>query len=271
MCKTATCLFGITLLIGQAFAQSAPKPTDASAPPPSATTPTDNAAKDTVYKNDALGIVFRYPADLVPADAKTIADRGHKIIYGNDPESDPEHVQSEKCTIPLLTAGIPETAGPTTGTVTISLGENGKPHVNIEPAPNGLIMLTELDRSCLPKKISTNDALGNMASTAQKIPGMKPVDKQMWYEVDKHKIHFSAAYGRLSAQQLGGKKVDAEQVLVATLSVESNGHLLMWMIMANSEELFNRLLASKVQFGSGPVLPLFPLTIGNGPPVKLVP
>ena len=268
MSKIAVCSLGITLLLGQVFAQDQAKPADHETPP-AAKTPTVNSAKDIVYKNDALGITFSYPNDLVLADTKRVADRGHQAIYGNDPASDPEHVQSEKCMVPLLTAEIPEAAGPTLGNITI--GEKGKPYVNIEPAPNGLIMLAELDRSCLPKKISTNDALGNMASTAQKIPGMKPIDQQMWYELDKHKVHFSAAYGRLSAQQLGGRKADAEEVAVATLSVESNKHLVLWMIMANSEELFNRLLSSKVQFGSGPMLPLFPLTIGEGPPVKLVP
>ncbi|MGA1981999.1 MAG: hypothetical protein ABSG84_05970 [Acidobacteriaceae bacterium] len=245
------------------------KPAEATvAQSPTATIP-ENPGKDTVYKNDTLGIVFQYPSDLVPADAKAIADRGHRAIYGNDPESDPEHVKSEKCMIPLLVAETPESNGPTTGTFTI--GEKGKPYVNIELPPSGLIMLTEMDRSCLPKKMSTNDALGNMASTAQKLPGMKPIDQQMWYDVDKHKVHFSASYGQISPQRLGGKKVQAEDSAVATISVEVNGHLLLWMIMANSEDLFNKLLASKVQFGSGPVLPLFPLTVGNGPPVKLVP
>lgn len=264
MCKTATCLFGITLLIGSMFAQDAPKPAGTSTPPPAATKAPDDAAKEAVYRNDGLGIAFFYPSDLVLGDAKTVADRGHRAIYGNEPESDPEHVQSEKCMHYLMMADVPEGTAP----ATLTLGEKGKPYVNIEPPPNGSIMLAEVDRSCLPKKISTNDALGNMASMAQKIPGMKPIDKQIWYEVDKHKVHCSASYGRMSA---GGKKVADEESAVATISVESNGHLVLWMIMANSEALFNRLLASKVQFGSEPVLPLFPLTIGNGPPVKLVP
>jgi hypothetical protein len=271
MGKNTICLLGMTLLVGQAFAQGTPKPTDATAQTVATAKASADVAKDAVYRNDGGELAFFYPSDLVLGDANAVADRGHRAIYGNEPESDPEHTKSEKCMHFLMMADLPEAASPTT----LTLGESGKSPVQIVPSPSGSILLAEIDRTCLPKKMSskdTNDALGNMASIAQKMPGMTPIDQQMWYEVDKHKVHFSAAHGRLSSNPQGGRKIEsAEEQAVATLSVENNGHYVMWMIMSNDLATFNRLLASKVQFGGGPVVLLYPFTIGNGPPMKLVP
>ncbi len=216
------------------------------------------------FHDEGLQLSFTYPQQLVPQDAATfreVMERGHREHYKTEPESDPEHLQAEKCMHVLLYATTPD---PIDGEITIG-GKDNHSAVSVNLPPTGTIMIAEFDQSCVPRATKENDILGQMASISGQLPGLKPIDQQMWYEVDKHKIHFLAAQGAFSDDKA------STPVGVATASTNVHGRFLMWMFMSNDLPTLNRLMSSTVQFGNHPAAPFVPFTLGTGEPMKLVP
>lgn len=188
-------------------------------------------------------------------------ERGHREHYKTEPESDPEHQQADKCMHVLLYATTPNS---TSGETPVN-SKNNDPPVTVKITPTDIIMIAELDPSCIPPGTKENDVLGQLASTSGQIPGLKPIDQQMWYEIDKHKIHFLAAQGAFSDDK------SAVPVAVVTASTNVHGRFLVWMFTSNDLPTLNRLLSSTVEFDDHPAAPFVPFTLGNGEPLTLVP
>jgi len=92
---------------------------------------------------------------------------------------------------------------------------------------------------------------------------MEMIDKPVWYEVQKQKVHIAIAQGRPIAK--ASKEKADEPILMAVLDVNFDGHILCWMITSNDMSFFNSLLHGKVDFGTGTSQSLFPLELGTGP------
>ena len=206
------------------------------------------------YSNTDLHLIFMYPKELKPEDAHAIANRGHIAFYGTQPESDPEHVESEACDKVLLMVGK---EGDHKKAVVTIWGGGKAP--SIKPDPTASIVLFEIDKRCVPPKIlkKPDNALAGLALQATQIRGMTPIDQPVWYKIDGHKIHFASAQGRPLSKD--GKQLSSVRQIIGGFAVELNGHLLFWMLQSDNVEYFNRLLDSKVDFGRGAPQALFPV------------
>jgi len=223
-----------------------------SSPPETSKDATQDKSSGT-YTNTELHLTFSYPQELQPEDAHAIAERGHIAMYGTQPETDPEHVESEACDKVLLMVG--KEGDPKRAEITIPGGGKAP---SVEPDPTASILLIEIDNSCIPPKIlkKPDNALAGLALQTTQIPGMTQIDQPVWYEIQGHKIHFAAAQGRPLSED--GKQLSPDRQIVAGFAIELNGHILFWMLQSDNIDFFNRLLDSKVDFGSGTPQALFP-------------
>lgn len=237
---------------------------DAAEPQPSPTptiTVSVPSATSTAYRNQDLQFVYRYPAPLKQQAVGSFQEamqRGHRETFTAD-ALDPESAQTERCMHVLFYArtqhGAPEPRTP-----------HHHPAATPPAAAKGMVTVGEFDKGCVPEGLEPNDALISIAAMPGQLPGFQPIDQQMWYELDKHKIHFLAAQGNFP-----GEGEPTRPMVVAVASVEVHDHLLFWMFMADNMPLLNQLLNSQVQFDSGRAEPLFPMAIGDGTPVKPAP
>jgi hypothetical protein len=248
-------LAAILILLGPLTLSASAQGTSSAAPPLIAPPVAALNQTSETYSNTDLHLTFSYPSEMRPEDAHAIADAGHIAMYGTQPETDPEHAKSEACDKVLLMVG--KESDPKKREVTITDGKS-KPSVEVKPDPGGSISLFEIDSSCLPPKAlkDMDNALAGLALTATEIPGMKPIDKPVWYEIQGHKVHFAAATGSPVAKD--NKTISPDPQIIAGFAVNMNGHILYWMLQSNDIDFFNHLLDSKVDFGSGTPQVLFP-------------
>jgi hypothetical protein len=223
--------------------------------PPVGTTNVVPSGSNGTYINSELHLTFSYPPELQPEDAQAIAERGHIAMYGTQPEADPEHAESEACDKVLLMVG--KESDPKKEEVTVSAGKT-KPSIQMKPDPGGSIALFEIDSSCVPPKSlkKIDNVLAGLALVITRVPGMKPIDKPVWYDIQDHKVHFAAADGYPLSK--GNKTLSSDPQIIAGFAVEVNSHILLWMLQSNDIDFFNHLLDSKVDFGSGVPQVLFP-------------
>jgi len=254
---------GLCVLLCPAITSQVPA---AKVEPPAAVVPPSGTASSStsVFHSDSLQMTFRYPKDLEQQTAATfreVMERGHREHYKTDPKSDPEHQEADKCMHVLLYARTSDSSKPE---ITIHGKDNGST-ISLQQTPMGVIMIAEFDPSCIPHGTKENDILGQLASISGQLPGLKPIDQQMWYEVDKHKVHFLAAQGTFSDDKTG------TPVGIATASVNVHGHFMLWMFMSDDLTTLDRIMASTIQFDDHPATPFVPFTLGTGEPIKLVP
>jgi hypothetical protein len=249
-------------MIGQdSGVPAAATPSGQSEPPPSLET----------YRNDVVRFALSYPSGLKVDDAKTlqeVIERGHRATFGNDPQTDPDHEQALKCTHVFLSASIPEQGAPTFE-ITDS---NHSPPIQTTLTTEASIFVAEIDRSCLPGGASDEQILQSMAATPLQFPGFKVLNPQMWYEVDKHRVHLGSASGIVGRKPNNQQaSTESEQIAVAAASFAQNKHLVVVMLTTNNPSTMHLLMQSLIQFGNDKPTPLMPFAIGNGVPVKLVP
>ena len=221
--------------------------------PPAAVPPVAaSSLSPAIYANADLHLTFAYPRELKPADAHAVGERGHIALYGNQPDSDPEHVKSEACDKVLLY--VSKESDQSKAEITIPNGGKG---ISVKPDPGGSILVVDLDRKCIPQKFlkKVDDLLGPLALQMTTIPGLTPIDQPLWYEIQGHRFHFSAAQGRPIAKD---KKQPPYPVIMAGFAAEVNSHILVWMLESNDIDFFNRLLDSTVDLGAGAPTKLFP-------------
>jgi hypothetical protein len=209
----------------------------------------------TSYVNADMGFSFRYPAEFksrTVQDLHTIMERGHKDAFGTDPESDPEHIQAEKCMRPLLyaTPGAAEPAKNTTEAV--------------DETPDTILVL-DFDRTCVPKKLKGDKALTQLAGTLLHMPGMSQLVPQTWFEAGGGiRIHSGMAGGMLSAPASGTAAAQAP-AYIAAAAFEQKGH---WIVVAyfngtRDDGKHAAFAYTSVSFEDGKPVLLFPFLLGN--------
>lgn len=203
-----------------------------------------------VYKNPALHLIFSYPAELTPRDTATVAAGGRRMIYGGDPETDADHPRPNECARVLL-----------------ALGEEGAARQagaeSIGGATWARVGLFEVDVRCLPaqalrtRKVM-DAALTNLVQQGTTEMGMMPIEQALFYQMQGQRMHFCAAQG--TPVTMGDVQSGEEQVIGAA-AVAVNGHVLSWVLETNDSALFNRLLGSQVDLGTGKAERLFPARV----------
>jgi hypothetical protein len=203
-------------------------------------------------------------------DAKSLREaieRGHRVSFGTDPQTDPEHQRVEKCIHVLLSATLPEKDAQTVKMT----DTNHSPPIEINVLAEASIFVAEMDRSCLPSGASDDQILSSIAATPTQLSGFKAANPQMWYDVDKHKIHLGSAYGeRLKDPGNGKVSTESELIAVDVAGFVEQKHLFMVMLTANNPATMHLLMQSLIQFGKHQPTALMPFAIGNGMPINLV-
>ena len=232
-------------------------------------------ASSALYRNELLQLSYRYPAELKQQTVNSFQeamDRGHRRHLLTAPGSDGDGVLTASCIHVLFSAKTtePSIAAPSIAAPPLAAPPATARHRAAETAtaaapPVGLLIVSEFEPGCAPTGVSPSEMLGSLASMPSQIPGFQIIGDQMWYELDKHKVHFSSAQGSFASEQ------HPSPFLVGVASVEVHGHMLFWLFLADDTAMFNHLLSSQVQFDSGPKAPLMPLTLGYGEAVKLLP
>ncbi len=187
-----------------------------------------------------LHLTFSYPAELTPLDPKAATALGQRILYGEDGASDAKTIKSgEGCTKMLL-----------------AVGEDGKVMAQLS--------LFEIDLSCVPPKAAKNrklmdQVLRGLASQGNEVLGMTPLDDPVGFLLEGHHAFFAASQGTPVSS---GALQNGEAQVTATVAVAVEGQdklpkILAWHVVSSDSALFNRLLASPVDLGTGQAQPLF--------------
>lgn len=187
------------------------------------------------YTDAALHVTFWYPEELTAQDARAIAGVGHPVTFGEEDDSGPR--KADTCSRVLLAVGRPART-PGSGAAADMLAS---------------ISLVDTDPSCVPPpaekdRKKMDKVLGELTRSATMIFGMMPIEQPLGYEIDGNHVHFAAAQGQ-PVTKTDLQTADAEYIGAVAVAVQ--GHILRWTLQATDLDLFNRLLASRVDFGSG--------------------
>lgn len=186
------------------------------------------------YTNPELSLTFAYPAELQPLASSSVASEGRRLIYGEDTTSDSAGSKLPACMTPLLAVGTGAAAESSAG-AEVS------------------IALFEVDARCLPAKALKNQKamdkfLENETQQGVTLFGLAPIEDPKFYLIEGHRMYFASAQGTpVTATDVQ----TARPELIAAVACSINGHVVSWMLEADSLEAFNRLLTSQVDFGAG--------------------
>ena len=229
-----------------------------------------DAVKTTTYNSDTLNLRFTYPSYMHQRDAAEAMQSGHLAIFGSSGVNDPEHLQVVKCLHPALLLNTPNDAASQQQVRSEHQNADGSTTVVTHAAaPEATVLLAELDPTCLTpeQQAKAEDLLAAISQTIAHLPGMSPIGKPLWYKVGRQKIHMAASQGHL---QMAGQ-TSAGAVGMTAFSTNWENHFLIWFFESNNVALMNRLTKSVVAFGRETPAPLFPASIGQGPPIDAVP
>jgi hypothetical protein len=189
-----------------------------------------------VWSNPELHLTWLYPAELTPVDGAFAITAAQRMLHGEDAESDP--TQADTCAKVLLSVGK---------------GTEGK-------GQWVRVGLVAVNGQCFPAKVlqskkPTQMLLRNLVSQGTTVMGMMPVEDQpAGYQIEGHWATFSAAQG----EPVGKSDVQtSDQQVLGVVAVQAEGRILGWVLETNDEAMFNRLLGSGVDFGTGKPEPLF--------------
>jgi hypothetical protein len=251
------CLLSVTPLSGQQDAKpNSPTLHDAHANASLESKPGEFTDKET-------DLQFNYPVEMSRLDTLANMESGHESWYGVSGENDPEHQKAKNCFRSLLDVELPENYAPDRLASldgvwvddTKEYKESAKPESII-----GRILLIEIVRSCLPKKLQNHDddALREVAMELTSAPGIEPVSDPFWLEVAEQKMHVNSGCGRL----IVNGQLAPSPVVLLSMSTTWHGHLLLWVFTSNDRQTFDEMTKSLVKFGNGSWATMFTPNLG---------
>jgi len=188
-----------------------------------------------IYSNAALHLTYTYPVELKPVDGGFAAAATRRMVYGSDTGSD--QGTADRCVKVLMSAG----SGTEGKGAWVRLGVAG------------------VDGRCFPpqvlqKKKATQMLLLNLARQGTTLMGMVALGAPVGYQIEGHWAIFCAAQG----QPLSNSDVQtAEAQMLGLAAVQTANGFLTWVIETNDAAMFNRLLGSGVDLGTGKPEELF--------------
>jgi len=195
-----------------------------------------------IYTNAELHLTFAYPGELKPVAVTSLVSEGRRMIFGEDTSPDSNHKDTTTCSKVLLAVGSGGAGSTASGT-----------------AAGASIALFDVDARCVPAKAFHNkkamdQLLASLTRQGTTLLGMMPIEEPAFYEIAGHRVRFAAAQGT----PVSKSDVQTSQgELLAAVATAVEGHVLAWMLKADDLAMFNRLLASRVDLGTGKPEPLF--------------
>jgi hypothetical protein len=241
MMNRTTLFLTLLITIPASHAQSGDTPPYDPAPP------TD---KLSAYTNQELAFTFFYPKEFVQKnaqDVQAVMERGHKAIYGTDPSSDPEHQQATRCMHTLFYA------------VTEPEAKSGAPLTSDDSHPDTILM-EDVDRSCINKKIKGDKALTDLAGTVLHMPHSMQVVQQMWFVAGgDRRIHSG-----MSATSTAPKSPPGVMLFTIAAAVEQKEHRLLIVYQSGTAgERHETVPHMSIAFEDARPVLLFPFLLGN--------
>ena len=230
------CSGWLLLLLGTVALAQTPSPVSEAKPAATAT-----------YQNSDLHFSFEYPAELHPMNPQELPGSTRTARFSNDPDvGTTDNLESGQCSRRLLTVG--ETGAGPKGAAWASL------------------TLTEIEPACIPPKaLKSKHAMDLMllplVRASTQVLGMMPMSPASSYPLEQHRVYMAAAQGQ--PVQPGDLQTTQETESMAILATQVQDHILTWRVESNSMRLFGRILAGRVDFGSGTPKMLFPGYLGG--------
>ncbi len=231
------------------------------------TPPYDSAPpidKITPYINADLAFTVSYPREFLagtPVDLQTVIERHHRAVYGTDPTSDPNHLEAVRCVHTLLYAAADSPA--TDKKIT-------RPPVD-EETPD-TILVTDVDRSCVPKDIKGDEALSDLVGTVLNVlPNSIQVVPQMWFVAGgNRRIHSGLAgsvvtFKRPAADASAAGPSREVPLFVMAAAVEQKGHRILIVYLRGTTAAEDHLSVPhmSIAFEDGRPVLLFPFLVGH--------
>src|SRR5579872_210530 len=199
------------------------------------------------YQNPGLHFTFEYPAELHPMSPQELPGASRTARFSNDPDvGTNDNLETGQCSKRLLTVG--ETGAGPQGEAWASL------------------TLVEIEPDCInPKALKSKHAMDLMlmplVKSGTEVLGMMPMGPATTYPVQAHRIYMAAAQGQ--PVQPGDLQTTQGTDSLAILATQVQDRIVSWRIDSNSMRLFGRMLAGKVDFGSGAPQMLYPGNFGG--------
>jgi hypothetical protein len=177
-----------------------------------------------------LHLTYSYPAELTARDGAFAVAAGNRMLYDEDAHG--SRAKGETCAKVLLSVGMGREGSKGSWTRLGVLSINGK---------------------CFPEKMLRNKKavqllLRNLVSQGTTVMGTMPLEVPTGYELGGHWASFCAAQG----QPVTADDVQAsDQQLDGIIAVALEDELIAWVIETNDDAMFNQLLGSRVDFGTG--------------------
>lgn len=213
-------------------------------PAPQAVVPAPHAVVSApqyqTWSNPELHLTYYYPAELTPRDGAFAVAAGRRILYGEDAEG--EQGKADTCARTLLSVGE---------------GKEGSPGVWVR------LGVVNISAECFPPKTlrdkkTTQLLLRNLVTQGTTLMGTMPLEVPTLYELDGYRAGFCAADGQPVSP---GDVQTAGQQLIGIVVVALQDRLAAWVIETDDTAMFNRILGSGVDFGSGKPDKLFPAEV----------
>lgn len=252
----AALLLTVLLVLPSCFAQKGETPPYDPAPP---------SDRMSAYTNQELAFKVFYPKEFLrktAEDLQTVMERGHRIAFGSDPNSDPEHAQAVRCMHTLFYA----TAGEASETGTASDSRDASPDS---------ILVEDIDPTCMPKKPKGDKALTNLVGTVLNLPHAMQLVQQIWFAAGgNRRIHSGMAATLVTLGQPRSKVKSASPppsvpLIVIAAGVEQKGHRILIVYLTGSSGASHPAVRHmSISFGSGRPVLLFPFLLERANPVR---
>ena len=192
------------------------------------------------WSSPDLHLTYWYPAELTQRDGAFAAAAGRRVLYGENAEDD--QGKADTCTKVLFSVG----KGSETG-----------------QGSWARLGVVDLSGQCFPPKIlhnkkATRLLLRSLVKQGTTLMGTMPLEVPTLYELQGRPAGFCAAEGQpLTASDLQ----TAGQELIGIAAVAAEDRILAWVIETNDSAVFNRILGSGVDLGTGKPDKLFPAEV----------
>ena len=180
------------------------------------------------FADPSTGAVTRFPGVLALQDAAKVVEAGHLRTFGSMENESKTHDMALRCMKPLVIADLPETAA-----------------ASSQPRVLRLVLFDfSLAKECTQGfKFQEQDAIaGGVAQAIGSVPGGAAIGPPLWLEWGADKLHLYTV-----ALRENGKP----PALISTATLLFKGHILGWMLTADSPATFNEFGNVEVELEPG--------------------
>jgi hypothetical protein len=247
----------------------APNRNAAPAPQP---TPAIHEEKPVAFHSDLLDLSFAYPASLTAKPLPT-PDEQHAATAKTQPADEKdEYRKADQCTDAVLAASRDD--DPKKGKVSIAIyGDQRGTVLSVDRSVKASILMSRMGIECMTAELQgrADEMAGVMAEStieqAKQDRNLHSIDRPIWYESGKARIHFAAAESSPTSDALSSSKAKLESQFVAALAFVWKKNLVSIVLESNDLPFMNEMLHGVISLGTQAPAPLFPADLGSGTPI----